>query len=313
MAYRMIIDAHVHICPEFRGYIADGDTRSFPYGLNKTGNTAQQVMPTLRKAKTAFTPDMLMSHMDWAGVDKAVILQGPFYGELNEYVSSAVGAYPDRLAGVACMDPWDHNAKTIYEEQIAGGSFVGLKLECSVSTGYCGIHPDAKLDDTMLAWLWNSLEQRRMVLVLDLGAPGTISYQTRAVRRIAQNHANLKIVIAHLAQPSPVVEADHDLWRLWEEQIDLGRLPNIWFDTASLPAYVSHEKYPYPTVMKYLRHAVDRIGAEKILWGTDIPGLLRHATYPQHVMLAELHAGFLSAREQKKILGENALELFFNG
>lgn len=309
----MIIDAHVHICPEFCGYIAAGDDpRNLTLGQDKVGNTALEVIPTVRKKQTAFTPEMLIAHMDCAGVDKAVILQGPFYGELNDYVAGAVYDYPNRLAGMACYDPWSCNANSYFEEQIAGMNFTGLKLECSVSSGYCGIHPDAKLDDTTLAWLWKSLEQSGMVLILDLGAPGTISYQTRAVRQIAQRHANLKIVIAHLAQPSPAVEANPELWRLWKEQIELGKLPNVWFDTASLPAYVSYERYPYPTINKYLHHVIDRIGAEKVMWGTDIPGLLTHATYPQLVVLAGLHTVFLSAPEQKMILGGNALKLFFN-
>ena len=78
----------------------------------------------------------------------------------------------------------------------------------------CGLHPDAKLDMLNIAWLWEELERRRLVLTLDLGAIGSCSYQTGAVRAIAEGHPDLRIVIAHLGQPNPSAEADVERWEL---------------------------------------------------------------------------------------------------
>ncbi len=39
------------------------------------------------------------TYMDQAGVDRAVLLQGPFYGDMDDYVRQAVKRWPDRLAG----------------------------------------------------------------------------------------------------------------------------------------------------------------------------------------------------------------------
>jgi len=161
-----------------------------------------------------------------------------------------------------------------------------------------------------VAWLWDELAQRRWVLVLDLGAVGSRSYQTGAVRAIAEAHPDLKIVIAHLAQPTPAAEADPRLWCLWLEQIELGQLPNVWFDMASLPAYLSNEGYPFPSAERYLRLAVDRIGPARVMWGSDLPGLLAHATYLQLVKLARLHTQFLSPHEQAMVLGGNASQVY---
>jgi len=41
-----------------------------------------------------------------------------------------------------------------------------------------------------------------------LGAVASRSYQTDAVRTISKKHPNLRIVVAHLGQPNPMVEAD---------------------------------------------------------------------------------------------------------
>ena len=302
----MIIDAHSHIFPEVRGATGAGPSRGLSYGRIAVGNEETQLLPPYNET-TVFTPEMLIANMDWAGVDKAVLLQGPFYGECNSYVLEALNRYPNRLAGAAYFDPWETNNRQEFETLIASSGFRTVKLECSEATGLCGLHPNARLDTPDIAWLWAALERRGLVLTLDLGAIGSRSYQTDVVRAIAQGHPDLRIVIAHLGQPNPSAEAEVERWDLWLEQIDLGQLSNVWFDTAALPAYLPDEDFPYPTAERYLQLAVEQIGPSKILWGTDLPGLLRHLNYPQLVKLAKLHTQSLSRDEQAMILGENAM------
>ena len=193
-------------------------------------------------------------------------------------------------------------SRNTFELTLEADGFCAVKLECSVPSGLCGIHPEAQLGSPDLDWLWQELEKRGLILVLDLGGIGSRSYQTEAVRTIAVRHPNLKIVVAHLGQPRPEAEAEPGLWNQWKEQVDLGLLANIWFDCASLIAFVNEEGYPFPSVERYLRLAVERIGAHKVMWGTDQPGTLLHATYRQYVELAKLHTGFLSTRDQALVL-----------
>ena len=60
-----------------------------------------------------------------------------------------------------------------------------------------------------------------------------------------------------------------------------------------------------------MRLAIDRFGPSKLMWGTDVPGLLSQATYTQLVKLAELHTHFLSADEQAMVLGGTALQVYW--
>jgi len=305
----MIIDAHSHICPRVHGEIADGPTRGIGYGGVAMGDTVIQAWPPLC-AETMHSPEMLIAHMDWVGVDKAVLLQGAFYGECNDYVADAAKRYPDRLIAAGYLDPWSDAAEATLDGLVEWEVFRALKLECSVPTGLLGLHPEARLDDPAIAWLWDRLEEAGLVLVLDLGSPGTRSYQTDAVRDIAAAHTALKIVIAHLGQPSPAIDTNETLRHQWEAQIDLGHLDNIWFDTASLPTLVSPEPYPYPTAGRFIRSAVDRIGARSLLWGSDIPGLLARATYAQLLESTRGHLDFLADDERADVLGENAERVF---
>ena len=305
----MVIDAHAHIFPRVQGLIAAGPTRGIGYGRVTVGNEQIQIMPPLSE-KTIHTPEMLLSHMRWAGVDKVVLLQGPFYGECNQYVRDAVEAYPDCLIGLAYLDPWDPDSEEKFKFVSSEKALVGVKLECSEATGFLGIHRRARLDDADVAWLWDELERHGMVLVVDLGAVGSASYQTEAMRGIAIEHPGLTIVIAHLAQPNPAVESDEAKWKMWHQQIELGFLSNVYFDSASLPAYVANEGYPFPTAGRYLRIAIERIGPSKVMWGTDIPALLAHATYKQLLEASRRHLDFLSETELAMVLGENAGRLY---
>jgi L-galactono-1,5-lactonase len=304
----MIIDAHAHIFPRVHGRVAAGATRGLGMGRIAVGDTEKQLIPPYGDS-TAYTPKMILANMDWAGVDGAILLQGTFYGECNQYALEAQAEHPQRLGCACYFDPWAPNPRQTFAD-LALMPFGALKIEFSERTGLSGLYPDARLDDAELAWLWEGIEALGRVLVLDLGRPGDRSYQVQAVEAIARHHSGLKIVVAHLGQPQPTAEASSLLWRLWLELIDLGRLPNVYFDTAALPALLPDEDFPYPAAKRYFKLAVERIGPAKLMWGTDQPGLLAQMNYPQLLRLAQLHAEFLSERERDMFLGVNAKQVY---
>ena len=99
----MVIDAHAHIFPRAWDLNAAGPTRGCE--RIRIGDNLLQLLPPFQE-ETVFTVEMLIKHMDWAGVDKAILIQGPFYGECNAYASEAITQYPDRLIGAFYFDPW---------------------------------------------------------------------------------------------------------------------------------------------------------------------------------------------------------------
>jgi predicted TIM-barrel fold metal-dependent hydrolase len=288
----MIVDAHTHVFRRLQGRIASGRVTGLAWGRARVAENEIQLLPPFCP-RTSFPPEALVAQMNWAGVDKAVLLQGPFYGDQNSVVLDALTRFPDRFFGAAYLDPWDSNPRKMLGRIVAAGKFCAVKLECTEPTGLCGLHPEAQLDDPSLAWLWEALEASGLVLVVDLGTVGTRSYQTAAIRWIAERHRRLRIVIPHLAQITPSVARSRKKRASWEAQIDLGLLPNVWFDCASLPAYLPDEEYPYPSAARFLVRAIERIGPQKVLWGTDLPGLAGAMSYPQAVRLAKRHAEFL--------------------
>ena len=306
----MIVDAHAHIVDAVRGRTGAGPTRALEYGRVQLGDgRVIRLLPPLSRT-TTFPPEVLLKYMDWAGVDKAVLLQAPFYGEANEYVRQAVRQWPDRFIGTGCFDPRSDGAQETFRRITDDLGFGAVKLELSEATGLVGLYPDLRVDEGALAWFWEEAETRGLVVTLDLGAVGSAGYQTQAVQSVIDRHPDLRVVIAHLAQPPAGRGRDERLDQLWQEQTLLARNPNVWFDLSSLPAYWSDEDYPYPTARQYLRRAVEMVGAGSIMWGTDVPGLLTFATYSQLLGFVARHCDFLSRGDREKILGGNAWRVY---
>ena len=53
------------------------------------------------------------------------------------------------------------------------------------------------------------------------------------------------------------------------------------------------------------------MGANKIMWGTDAPGLLTSGSYRQLLNYVRLHCDFLSEAEMADVLGLNALRVYW--
>jgi predicted TIM-barrel fold metal-dependent hydrolase len=308
----MIIDAHVHIVDVVHGRTKSGPTKSLDYGKISWGRKELRLL-TPCSNPTAFSAETLIAHLDWAGVDKAVVLQGGFYGDKNAYVADAVARWPDRLVGAGYVDPCAPDVEVAFRRCIDDYGFSILKFELSVATGLVGLYPDLRIDGDELNWIWSEAERRNILLVLDLGAVGAASYQTEGLRSVLDRHRSLRVVIAHLAQPPIDRAEDESLDALWQEQVALGLRSNVWFDLSSLPGYAATiEDFPFPTARCYVERAVAMVGADKLLWGSDVPGVLPIATYTQLQAFIARHCEFLSEAERKKILGENAEAVYFS-
>ena len=308
----MLVDAHVHVFPKVNGYGPKGKTRSAQYGRIDFGDgNPVYVIPSINEATNHTTP-MLLHNMVRHSVDKAVLILCPCYGDWSEYVLDSCRTYPERFVASAFFDPWRANAQQYYKDNLSGPTWKNIKIEFSESGGLCGVYPWAKLDAPEMRWIWDAMESGGKTVSFDLGCPGDRSYQTDQIRSIALRHPGLKIVICHLGQPSWRVERDPFLWTLWLEQIRLGQLDNVWFDLSALPYHVrTLEEYPFPSTKRYFELAFSIVGANKLLWGSDIPWLLGTADYGQLVTHAYYLVDGLSDVDQGKILAENAMNVYW--
>jgi predicted TIM-barrel fold metal-dependent hydrolase len=290
------------------GRTRTGPTRSLPYGRVKHGEQVVQLLPPFSAEKTALEPETMLRLMDWTGIDKAVLMQGPFYGDQNTFLHQAVRKWPDRFTAAALVDPFDAQARDTFRRLIENQGFRILAFDLSETTGLVGLHPDLRMGSEELAWYWEQAERMGLTLAVNLGRIGTLGYQTAELQDLVERYPGARTVIVHLAHPPLTAPGNEEANARWEQQVLLGRHANVWLDTSGLPA-LGVEDYPFPTALQYIRRAVELVGAEKFMWGSDIPSQFCYATYPQLVHMVAMHVG-LADEQLALILGETARKVY---
>ena len=62
-------------------------------------------------------------------------------------------------------------------------------------------------------------------------------------------------------------------------------------------------EYPWKEAEPAVQQCVERIGADRLMWGTDMPMVARFCTYRQSMDQFRVHCDFLSDGERADILG----------
>jgi len=295
------IDAHAHIFEQLCGFGADGELRALPDGkaVWATGEVIDLIPPSY--GDTTFPAGRLLEIMDAHHVEKAVLLQGGFLGFANHYLQETAMQYPTRFAVAATFDPYCRNARKILDN--LHKSFSIFKFEMSTGCGIMGSRPDFALDNSLMMGFYEQIAASKGVLVFDLGSPGDGSHQPTAIRNIAKQFPTLEVVICHLASPRRQHKTE------LTDALQTMKAENIHFDLAALHHKVRPEAYPFPTAQQFIALAKDIVGADHLMWGTDVPSTLVQYSYDQ---LLDYQLALFSEKEQKVVFHDNAQRLYFS-
>lgn len=200
------------------------------------------------------TPAEHRTAMERAGVSVAVVLAlTSRYLSLdvpNEFVAEYVASDPDRLVGIASVDPNDPDAPARLRYAVEDLGLRGVKL----APPYQNFHPHSDL-----AWaVYRQAAELDAVMIFHQGAVshsrGVLEYaQPVLLDRVAREFPHLRIVIAHMGQP----------W--WHEVVPLLRKhPNMYADLSA--------RCTRPFQLKQiLLAALDYGVQDKLLFGSDFP------------------------------------------
>ncbi len=298
-----IIDSHVHIFKTLAGFGAKGELRAIGKGkaMWADGTIIDMIPP--QYGDINFELDSLLSIMDNNKVEKAVILQGGFYGFQNYYVKEAIDKYPNRFVGAATFDPFCKNAKELANLYLNEMNFKIVKFELSTGAGLMSYHTSFDIDNEMMMNYYKMINECNATLVLDIGSPKMDSFQPNALKNIANKFPNMNIVLCHLGAPTL---KDYESLK---EMLNILKLDNIFFDLSAIPWNVYPETYPYPTAQKFINLAIDIVGIDKLLWGSDVPSPLTRDSY-QH--LWDYLKNICSEKEMQQILYDNANRVYFH-
>ncbi|HEX2072161.1 MAG TPA: amidohydrolase family protein [Geodermatophilus sp.] len=220
-------------------------------------------------------PDKVVALLDAAGIDTAVIMTYTDLPGLNpealEYIVAAAGRFPGRLIPFVRLDP-------NYTAEVPD-----LVLR-AVDLGVRGVklHPTTTLAHPAGAGTLSLLRQCATLGLPALFHCGDDPYTTpQALGLAAAAVPDCAVVLGHMGGYLHV-----------EDAIAVAEAhPNVHLETSAMP---------YPEL---IRTAVARVGAERVIFGSDGPGC------NPALELAKVRDLGLPAGEQDRILGDNAARL----
>jgi len=301
-----IFDAHAHIIYGINGIKRGQKTATGKNGRILWRNEEINFLPPFFH-DTRFTAETLIETMDFYGVSKAILLQNPVIGILNDEIQQAITAYAERFFGTIQVDPMKDGACDVIRKY-ASEKQNTLKLEISEEWGWSGNYPGFSLVGKEMMDIWETVANLGLRIILDTGDISNNGYQVENIRFIAERFPETKILIEHLGFYRNGLDENAKDRR--NEMLQLGKdFENVYFGLSSTGAFINDD-YPCPRALELLQQAVEIVGAQKILWGSDIPSTFKRYTYQQMIDVIEIYAGFLSDFEKQLILHDNAV-LFF--
>ena len=297
-----LLDAHTHVFEYLSSFRGEGEIRAIGGGKARwaNGQIVEMIPPEL--GDKGFEVETLVKFLQEKGVEKAVLLQGSFYGFHNEYVTEAMNRYPEMFLGAGTFDPFAKYADQIYERLTHELGFSVMKFETSTGGGLMSYHDTYDLYE-VFAPIVEKIEKNNQVLVLDIGSPGMTSFQPEAVAKLAAEYPKVNIIICHLLAPGLGDET------ALKDALHCLKAENIWFDLAAVPFNVKPESYPYPTGQKFIALAKEIVGAEKLIWGTDVPSVLIHDSYKELLGFVT-ESGIFTEEELEGVLYHNAIKAY---
>lgn len=267
-----IIDPHVHV------WKADP---AFPWAKETTHPPAQDA-----------TPEMLLELMTAHGVEKTVLVQVIYYRWDNRYTAEALRKYPDKFMGVCRVNPEDPAAPDHLSYWTQEHGFHGVRL--SPATDASG--------DWFRGPLMDPLFQR----AAQLGVPMLIltgASRLPDLAKLLDRHPDLDVVVDHMA------DCAIDRLEEWPKLLDLARYPRV-FVKISHTWSLSKQGYPWRDTWELVKRVYQAFGGKRIMWGTDWPVCLRHATYAQTLSVVRDEMDFIAAEDREWVLGKTALRLW---
>ena len=298
-----IIDAHAHVVQYIAGFTSRGELRGVGGGRARYADGSEfQMIP--ERFGDSFTADDLISVMDKNGVEKAVLLQGQFFGFQNEYTAEAVKKYPHRLAGAGSYDPFCAKAETVKHRLFKELGFRAVKFEVSNGSGLMAYHPPIDLNGELMNVCYRHAADNGLIVVMDIGRPRNCCWQVENLAAAIKSYRDVTFVICHLLAPQRTDVA------LLGEVLSKLAMPNVYFDLASLASNQQPETYPYPTAVEHLKTAKRIVGADRLMFGTDMPSNLCRDTYSDLADYITL-SGVFAQNELEDIFYNTANAVYF--
>ena len=287
-----IIDAHSHLWLRQDTTWNGLRISPMPNGRSMFLGEERQMLPPFM-IDGVNSAEVFLSNMNYAQVGAAVVVQEFIDGIQNDYLMEAAQKYPDRFF-VCGMCDYFHPG--FYEQAVSliAQGFKGIAIP-----GHRLLTDEGRvmLNSAEMMRMFRYMEQHHVILSVTL-ADGDL--QVDEMEEVISECPQLRIAIGHFGMPT--VEG-------WREQLLLARHEHVMLESGGITWLYNEEFYPYPSAIRVIREAIDTVGADKLMWGSDYPRTITAITYRMSYDFV-LKTKELSDQEKRLFLGENARRFY---
>lgn len=287
-----IIDAHSHLWLR-----QDTSWNGMPVRTLKNGRSfflteeVQMVPPFMIDGVNS--AEVFLSNMNYAQVGGAVVVQEFIDGIQNDYLAKVKSDYPERFFVFGMCDYFKPGFYDTAASLIDSG-FKGIAIP-----GHRLILSDGRvnLNSPEMMKMFHLMEDKGVILSLCLAEN---NLQNGEIKEVIDECPRLKIAIGHFG----MVTAPG-----WEDQIKLALNDNVMIESGGITWLFNKEFYPFNGAVRAIREAIDMVGADKLMWGSDYPRTITAITYKMSYDFI-LKTNDLTDREKRLFLGENAEKFY---
>jgi len=219
-------------------------------------------------AQVSCTAEQLLQEMDQFNVEQAIL-----FAPDNDLVKQAVEKYPNRLVGYVWPNPNQPFAVDLVKKAMREWGFKGIKLHPL-------LHAFLPTDNSVLPIMDVARNLRIPVAIHSGHAPFSLPW---SIGELAEIYPDVRVVMLHMGHGHGVyIQAAIRTAKKYD---------NIILETSGMPMHTK------------IREAVDTIGEQRVVYGSDIP--FHHTS----VEMQRVKMAGLTEHELRLVLYENAKTL----
>lgn len=272
------------------------------------------------------SPEFLIAQMDYVGVSQIVLQNAWLYGQLNDFFSEAVRQYPNRFIGTVQVNEAKAYKESEIQELRRGVNELGLRALYFANARFFETGFQHSYEESLYDPFWEEVQSLGIPVFWDLTAvqmsdmPAMSPYerfldQMRRFNIWLERFPRVQSILVHGVPLRYIREGDGfrkipgEVWNTWAR-------PQVFVEML-FPMQVSHPTpggkafdYPYRELHPLIKDVYQRLGPEKLVWGSDLPNVERNCTYKQALRYLTDYCDFISANDMDLIVGGNAARLF---
>eukprot|EP00927_Polykrikos_kofoidii_P038805 TRINITY_DN33234_c0_g1_i1.p1 TRINITY_DN33234_c0_g1~~TRINITY_DN33234_c0_g1_i1.p1 ORF type:complete len:855 (+),score=137.90 TRINITY_DN33234_c0_g1_i1:101-2665(+) len=272
----------------------------------------------------AYSADQLVAAMDFADVSTTILQHRDSCGDLGDLYREAFRRHPDRFrrlitvpqellapgrfkAAIACVD-----------KELAFGGVAGFQC-CLGSLCSEGVAWDG--DDMNSFWDYLAHRQVSVWFTMSTGYGASLNLTIGASEELFKKECDRIVAWCRRYENTDVVITHGLPWRnfLHTDRRGIGPLPKWAFKIFEpprvhmellIPACIGDVfDFPYKEVAPMLERLSKRVGAKRLMFGSEMPFLERSCTYYQSIRYMSHYCEFLTLDERVSLLGGNTRRL----